>query len=263
MIYAISDIHGDYKQATKLLRQYNIINEDDQWIAGDSTLVVAGDSTDRGKDGIKVLRLLFNLTKQALEKGGRVIHLMGNHDALILCIALHNLDNDYDYKHTYVFKGNGGKMHEAVSLSRLHDLRHFVQSFPLMCRVGDILFQHADGFDLYNQVSGKGTPEEKIKRANQDCLERAESSWGAWNLFDRLTMERRWNHSGELMPDYLESFGAKLVVHGHTGFPGNTPKRYLDDMVINIDAVMSKGYRNDEERGCILVINRDGKDIVV
>jgi hypothetical protein len=65
------------------------------------------------------------------------------------------------------------------------------------------------------------------------------------------------------MEDYLQAFGAKIVVHGHTGFVGNEPKVYLDGMAINIDAVMSGGYQKDEERGCVLVIDSPGKDIVV
>jgi hypothetical protein len=104
MIYAISDIHGDKKQAVKLLQKHGVIDNDDKWIAGSSTLVVNGDSTDRGSDGIGTLRFFFNLTKEAESSGGRVIHTMGNHDALILCMALHSLNEDYNYEHTYIIK---------------------------------------------------------------------------------------------------------------------------------------------------------------
>lgn len=52
MIYAISDTHGDLKRTIELMRQYNIIDENDDWIAGKSILVVNGDTTDRGKKGI-------------------------------------------------------------------------------------------------------------------------------------------------------------------------------------------------------------------
>lgn len=264
MIYAISDIHGDYKQALKLLQQHGVVDIDGNWVAGESTLVCNGDSTDRGSDGIKVLRLMLNLSHQAREAGGRVIHIMGNHDALILCVALEHLAGSVDYEHSYMFKDNGGKNHEAVSLSRLHELRRYVQSFPLMCRVDDILFQHADGFDLYSRVTKDAhTPDDKIKAANAYCKNRAETPWGAWNLFYDLTDERFWQNEGELMEDYLQAFGAKIVVHGHTGFVGGEPKVYLGGMAINIDAVMSGGYRKDDERGCVLVIDSPGKDIVV
>jgi len=264
MIYAISDIHGDKKQAIKLLQKHNVIDGENQWIAKTSTLVVNGDSTDRGTDGIGVLRFFYNLAQEAESHGGRVIHTMGNHDALILCIALHAYKEDYNYEHSYVFRGNGGKAHEAISLSRLHDLRKYVQSFPLMCRVDDVLFQHADGFEIYELASKDGTtPEEKIRAANDYCRSKANTAWGAWNLFYDLTDERYWRNSGELIPEYLESFGARMVVHGHTGFHGDSPHFYLDNQVVNIDAILSRGYRADEDRGCVLVIDSPGTDIVV
>ena len=34
MIYAISDIHGDYKQALKLLQQHGVVDIDGNWVAG-------------------------------------------------------------------------------------------------------------------------------------------------------------------------------------------------------------------------------------
>lgn len=207
---------------------------------------------------------MLNLSHQAKEAGGRVIHMMGNHDALILCMALEHLCDEFNYEHAYIFKVNGGNNDEASSLSKLHELRQYIQSFPLMCRVDDILFQHADGFILYNKITKNAqTPDDKIKTANAYCKDKASTYWGAWNLFYDITDERHWQNSGELMEGYLQTFGAKIVVHGHTGFHGNTPLVYLDGMAINIDAVMSHGYRSDEERGCVLVIDSPGKDIVV
>ena len=47
MIYAISDIHGDYKQALKLLQQHGVVDIDGNWVAGDSTLVCNGYATKK------------------------------------------------------------------------------------------------------------------------------------------------------------------------------------------------------------------------
>jgi hypothetical protein len=133
-----------------------------------------------------------------------------------------------------------------------------------MCRVDDILFQHCDGFEFYRAHSKTATtPDERIKAVNEYVWHNARSAWGAWNLFFNLTDDRFWQNSGELMPEYLEDFGAKIVTHGHTGFMGDTPMRYLDDMVINLDAMLSRGYRTDDNRGCVLVVDSPGKDIVV
>lgn len=265
MIYGISDIHGDVKRAIYLLQKYDIIDEDCKWKAGTSTLVCAGDSTDRGKNGISVLKLFYNLKIQAFNAGGRVIHLMGNHDALILSMALHRQEYGGDnFEHSYIFQGNGGKLQDVKSLEKLDYLRRYMQSFPLICRVDDILFQHADGFQLYQNIAeSQNTPESKIKAINRYGQERALSAWGAWNLFFDITDERRWQHMPTFMPKYLKLFDAKQVVHGHTGFVGDEPLVYLDNQAINIDAIMSRGYRNDENRGCVLVIDSPGNNILL
>lgn len=265
MIYGISDVHGDLKQAIHLLKKHDVIDEDCKWKAGTSTLVCVGDSTDRGNNSISVLKLFYSLKIQAFNAGGRVIHLMGNHDALILSMVLHRQEYGADdYERSYVFQGNGGKPQDVKSLEKLDYLRRYMQSFPLMCRVDDILFQHADGFEFYqNIITNQNTPEDKIKAINLYGRERAQNSWGAWNLFFDITDERRWQHRTSFMPKYLELFDAKQVVHGHTGFLGDEPLVYLDNQAINIDAVMSRGYRNDENRGCVLVIDSPGDNILL
>lgn len=84
MIYVISDVHGDKKQVSRLLSNHNVINDEGDWSADASVLVVNGDSTDRGPDGIGTLEFFYKLSQQAEVQGGRLIHIMGNHDALIL-----------------------------------------------------------------------------------------------------------------------------------------------------------------------------------
>lgn len=263
MIYAISDVHGDKKQAIKLLQEHDVIDNENNWIAGSSVLVVNGDSTDRGPDGIGTLRFFYNLTQQAAAKGGRVIHTMGNHDALILSIALQNIEQEYNYEHEQIFRQNGGKVHEAKSLSTLHDLRRYVQSFPLMCRIDDVLFQHVDGFFYTRTIDTLEEPEKMIAAINVYGRHQAQTSGGAWQLFYDLTNERYWQYNEQRVSGYLQKFDAKMVVHGHTGFIGDEPLFYLNNTVVNIDAVMSSGYRKDNNRGCVLVLDKPGKNIVI
>lgn len=264
MIYSISDVHGDLKRVIKLLQEYDVIDEDHNWSAGSSVLVVNGDSTDRGPDGIGVLKLFYKLTQEAKLKGGTVIHTMGNHDALILSVTLEHVNDYYDSEHTQIFAGNGGKMHEAKSLATLHHLRRYIQSFPLMCRVDDVLFQHADGFDFYLQATqDHQEPEQMIAAVNAHGRLLASTAQGAWDMFYHMTDERYWNGDEQRMAAYLQLFGANKLAHGHTGFLGDEPHFYLDNRVINTDAVMSSGYRKDENRGCVLVLDKQGTNIVI
>jgi hypothetical protein len=93
-IYAISDIHGTLESLTPLLQSAGLITEgstDDRytWTGGKSAgkrhlLVVVGDSINKGPDSVRVLLRLKEIQTQAKTKGGRVIVLLGNHEAEFL-----------------------------------------------------------------------------------------------------------------------------------------------------------------------------------
>jgi hypothetical protein len=81
---AIGDIHGAYDGLVSILRATDLIDDDNQWTGGTATLVQTGDIVDRGPDVRKVLDLLMDLEQQAEEQGGKVLVLMGNHEAMTL-----------------------------------------------------------------------------------------------------------------------------------------------------------------------------------
>lgn len=66
MIYAISDIHGEYEQFITLLQKINFSEND--------TLYVLGDVVDRGTDPIKVLQYMMNKPN--------IVPIMGNHEVM-------------------------------------------------------------------------------------------------------------------------------------------------------------------------------------
>ncbi len=81
-IVAIGDIHGDYDNYIKTLRQAGVINRRGRWSAGETHLVQVGDIPDRGPDTLRIIRHLSRLARQAERAGGRVHHLIGNHEAM-------------------------------------------------------------------------------------------------------------------------------------------------------------------------------------
>ena len=83
-IAAISDIHGQYDLLINLLKSNKIIDNDGLWSFGNGHFVVAGDMFDRGHDVTKVLWFLYDLEKQAKEKGGKLHVMLGNHDVMVL-----------------------------------------------------------------------------------------------------------------------------------------------------------------------------------
>lgn len=81
-LVAVGDVHGDYEQFVTLLKQAGVINNKAHWIGGTTTLVQTGDVPDRGPDSRKVMELLMSLTAEAKKAGGRVLPLVGNHEAM-------------------------------------------------------------------------------------------------------------------------------------------------------------------------------------
>lgn len=81
-IVAVGDVHGDYAQFSAILRQAGVLDDNDDWIGGDTHLVQTGDVPDRGPDTRKILDLLMKLEKQARKAKGYVHCLIGNHEAM-------------------------------------------------------------------------------------------------------------------------------------------------------------------------------------
>ena len=82
MLYAIGDLHGDVKQAHAALRLLGLIGEENLWTGGNATLIQTGDLVDRGPESLALVRYFQGLLPQARAAGGRVVTLMGNHEAL-------------------------------------------------------------------------------------------------------------------------------------------------------------------------------------
>ena len=80
----VPDIHGAYPELTELLKASGVVNESLQWIAGETHLVSLGDLLDRGAESRKVMELLMRLQAEALNQGGRVHVVAGNHEIMNL-----------------------------------------------------------------------------------------------------------------------------------------------------------------------------------
>ena len=81
-IVAVGDLHGDYSAWIDIARGAGLIDGRGRWAGGRTTLVQLGDVPDRGPDSLKIIRHLMALQKEAPKKGGKVIALVGNHEAM-------------------------------------------------------------------------------------------------------------------------------------------------------------------------------------
>lgn len=81
-IVAVGDLHGDFSVWRDIARAAGIESADGRWTGGRTILVQVGDVVDREPDSLKILRDLMRLQKEAPKQGGKVIALVGNHEAM-------------------------------------------------------------------------------------------------------------------------------------------------------------------------------------
>jgi hypothetical protein len=83
-VVAVSDVHGAFSAMTKTLRKAGVLDKKLAWSGGKTHLVITGDILDRGPDSRKVMDLIMRVEKEALDAGGRVHLLLGNHEVMNL-----------------------------------------------------------------------------------------------------------------------------------------------------------------------------------
>ena len=89
-IVAVGDLHGDFAAWQAIARDAGLIDSRGRWSGGNSILVQLGDITDRGDHSLAIIRSLQQLQAEAPAKGGRVVVVLGNHEAM-------NVIGDYRY----------------------------------------------------------------------------------------------------------------------------------------------------------------------
>ncbi|HET9493991.1 MAG TPA: metallophosphoesterase [Chloroflexia bacterium] len=252
-VFIVGDIHGQFDKMVGLLRQAGLVSPDLHWSGGKAVLWFMGDFFDRGPDGIGAVELAIRLQHEAAQVGGRVNSLIGNHEALIMSARLFG-ERVTGWGGT--FKGdwerNGGR---ASDLKRLED-RHmrWLSGLPAMAREGDRLLIHADSL-LYCDY---GLTWEKVNAAFRAIL-----TCDVPQAWDRL-LEQFGDRLAFMDPDigpssitrdpvaarFLEIFGGRQVVHGHTpigsvtGVPHDEvtgPLVYASGMCVNVDGGMYRG----------------------
>jgi hypothetical protein len=81
-VVAIADIHGAYEAMVETLTNVGILGDDLAWAGGSTRLVIVGDLVDRGPRSRDVMDLLMRIEGEAVEAGGYVHVLFGNHESM-------------------------------------------------------------------------------------------------------------------------------------------------------------------------------------
>ncbi|WP_162789147.1 MULTISPECIES: metallophosphoesterase [Sphingomonas] len=123
-IIAVGDLHGDYDAWTAIARAAGLIDARGRWAGGTTVLVQTGDMVDREPDSRKIMDQLMRLEREAPRRGGRVIVLTGNHEAM-------NVTGDL----RYVTPGEYAAFVTPDS-ARLRDLLFAQQGVAFATRIG-------------------------------------------------------------------------------------------------------------------------------
>jgi Calcineurin-like phosphoesterase len=83
-IIVVGDLHGDFAAWQAIARAAGLVDPRGHWAAVRTTLVQLGDVTDRAPDSLKIIRSLQQLQREAPRKDGKVIVILGNHEAMNL-----------------------------------------------------------------------------------------------------------------------------------------------------------------------------------
>jgi len=83
-VVAVGDVHGSFDGLVSILTATGLVDGQRRWAGGGTLLVQIGDLLDRGVEVRPVLDLMMSLQEQAEASGGRVVCLLGNHEAMNL-----------------------------------------------------------------------------------------------------------------------------------------------------------------------------------
>jgi len=94
-IIVIGDLHGDWNETIKSLKLAKVIDNNLNWIGGETVVVQIGDQIDRCRQlpcnrpikddedsDIKILKFFTKLHSEALKAGGAIYSIIGNHELM-------------------------------------------------------------------------------------------------------------------------------------------------------------------------------------
>lgn len=134
-IVAVGDLHADLDNALAVLKLAGVTDDEGRWSGGETVLVQTGDTTDRGPDSGALLDLMQALPEQAAAAGGRVVPLIGNHEAM-------NLLGDWRYVDPGDVEAYGGLEARKKAFALDGDDGRWISQTPVVAKVGDAVFVH-------------------------------------------------------------------------------------------------------------------------
>lgn len=202
-IVAVGDLHGDWDAWIAIARNAGLVDARDRWAGAAATLVQTGDITDRGPDSVKIIRHLQKLEGEAARAGGRVVVLLGNHEAMNVTGDLRYVDpgefaafadRNSEKRRAAVYEANAAAIEaayraqdpamdaktvrkawmDATPLGMLEhqaawgpkgELGRWASGLPAMVRIGGTLFAHGGISAPYTAMGGLDEINRRVRAA--------------------------------------------------------------------------------------------------
>lgn len=230
---AIGDLHGDLTAARGALKLAGVIDDQDHWIGGDTTIIQTGDILDRGDDESKILDLFDRLAVEAPKTGGAVIQLLGNHELM-------NAAHDFRYVTPGGQRDFDGKRADELGPGGVWAKR--LAHHNVIVQVGDTVLSHAGVTASWITHLDEVNEHARCWLDGQEGD--AQTPTAALASEDSPVWTRAWGGADvdcAALKDVLDHLHAKRMVVGHTVQPGGITSA-CDGSLWRIDVGMSRAY---------------------
>jgi Calcineurin-like phosphoesterase len=234
-IVAVGDVHGDRDRLVRLLTAAGIVDDSVRWSGGRNVVVFTGDLIDKGPKGPAVLALLMALRDQAQQAGGRVLVLMGNHEADFL----RNPESEKAREFALQLKASG--MDAKVVASCKGEMGALLCGLPFAARVNDWFFSHAGNSGGRSMPKLIADLESGVDRDGFDTVQLTDSNSliqarlgvqgpGGRSWFD---LGPRSQAGDQTLAAYAAALGVNHIVQGHQ----HNEEHFSDDKIRNIGEI--------------------------
>ena len=253
-IVAIGDIHADINAMRGVFRLAGAIDEQDQWIGGELTVVQLGDMIGRSDDERQVLDLIFDLQEQAEQAGGRLYALIGNHEIMGARVdnqavgpnpfaAWQNVEG-LDLRDSRLENLLLNERHRGAALMAGGPYAQRLSAWPTVLQLGDTVYVHGGVVPRWADYGIERINEDVSAWLRGDSQFEPDSSQRVDDS-DRVMWARHFSarvdsFDCQMLDTSLEILGARRMVVAHSRHPQITS--YCNEKVWVIDTGMSRAY---------------------
>lgn len=210
----VSDIEGNFRGFSLILKGAGVINEDFGWIFGNGHLVLCGDFFDRGINVTECLWLIYKLENEAELQGGKVHFILGNHELM-------NMRNDFRYvRKKYLVNADSLNLNYQDWYDVNTELGKWLRSKNGIEKIGDFLFLHAGiSKDFPKDTLSLNEINNNIRASLDKIFEKGEASKDNFIGSNSPLWYRGIVNETETQQDIentLFAFNASKMIIGHT-----------------------------------------------